>query len=132
MILGSEGATAIAPIDCVGCESKIGFQVRPSSSVFPTPPLTTPDKKVCGLPGTPVIARVRPPRNGPTNRHCRSWVTTAVEVCARDSPEAQIVSRTAHSIEYKRISTTIDSFSFLPLEPACMIVHVLLFLTGGS
>ena len=43
-----EGATAIAPMDCVGCESKIGTQVRPSSSDFHTPPFTAPARKVCG------------------------------------------------------------------------------------
>ena len=42
MTLGSDGATAIAPIEPVGWSSKIGIQVRPSSVVFQTPPLTTP------------------------------------------------------------------------------------------
>ena len=36
----SLGATAIAPIDCVGWSSKIGFQVRPASSLFQMPPST--------------------------------------------------------------------------------------------
>ena len=38
----SEGATAIAPIEAIGSESKIGFQVRPPSLVFHTPPSTAP------------------------------------------------------------------------------------------
>src|SRR5882757_4969877 len=107
MTLESEGATAIAPIDCVGCESKIGFQVRPSSSVFHTPPLTAPAKNVCGWPGTPVIARVRPPRNGPTKRHCRSWVIGELLDCAKEAPEPVIVSKTAQSVRYKRILANI-------------------------
>jgi len=41
-VLGSEGATAIAPIDWVGCPSNIGCQVRPPSAVFHTPPFTAP------------------------------------------------------------------------------------------
>src|SRR5450755_550606 len=113
MIFGSEDDTAIAPIDCVGCESKIGIQVRPSSSVFHTPPLTAPVKNVWGWPGTPVIARVRPPRNGPTKRHCRSWVIGEISVCAAGTPEAVIVSRTTQSIRYERILVNIDSFSAL-------------------
>ena len=36
------GATATQPIDPVGWSSKIGFQVRPASVVFQTPPLTMP------------------------------------------------------------------------------------------
>ena len=32
----------IAPIDAIGCSSKIGFQVRPASIVSQTPPLTLP------------------------------------------------------------------------------------------
>jgi len=37
-----EGATAIAPIEAMGCESKIGVQVRPAFSLFHTPPPTAP------------------------------------------------------------------------------------------
>ena len=36
---GFDGATASAPIEPVGWSSKIGFQVRPKSVVFQTPPL---------------------------------------------------------------------------------------------
>ena len=42
MVLGSEGAMAMAPMEPVGWSSKMGFQVRPKSSVFHTPPLFTP------------------------------------------------------------------------------------------
>src|SRR5438552_1220753 len=77
MMLGLEGATAMAPIDWVGCESNIGTHVRPSSSDFQTPPFTAPAKKVCGWPGTPATARVRPPRRGPSIRHGRSCVMGA-------------------------------------------------------
>ena len=37
-----DGATATQPIDPVGWSSKIGFQVRPASVVFQTPPFTMP------------------------------------------------------------------------------------------
>ena len=33
---------AMAPIDAIGCESKIGVQVRPALVVFHTPPPTEP------------------------------------------------------------------------------------------
>ncbi len=36
--LGSEGATAIEPIEDTGCESKTGFQSRPPLTDFQTPP----------------------------------------------------------------------------------------------
>jgi hypothetical protein len=36
--LGSEGATAIEPIELTGCSSKTGFQRIPPSSDFHTPP----------------------------------------------------------------------------------------------
>jgi hypothetical protein len=35
-------ATAMAPIEPVGCSSKMGDQVRPKSSVRHTPPSTAP------------------------------------------------------------------------------------------
>src|SRR5579871_5424276 len=102
MMFGAEGDTAIAPIDCVGCESKIGFHVRPSSSVFHTPPLTAPARKVWGWPGTPVMARVRPPRKGPTSRHCKSCVIPAVVDCACDTPTLQLIKKTTQSTPYER------------------------------
>jgi hypothetical protein len=39
---GSEGATAIAPIDDTGWLSKMGFQCAPASVVFQSPPLAAP------------------------------------------------------------------------------------------
>src|SRR5205085_7480331 len=39
---GFDGATASAPIDATGCESKIGIHVRPALIVFQTPPFTDP------------------------------------------------------------------------------------------
>src|SRR2546423_7600518 len=50
--------------------SKIGVQFCPASVVFQTPPATPPKYQVSGSPGTPSIARARPPRNGPIWRHC--------------------------------------------------------------
>ena len=41
-VSGEEGATAIAPMDATGCESKTGSQSRPPSMDFQTPPLTAP------------------------------------------------------------------------------------------
>src|SRR5438105_7829492 len=69
MMLGSDGATARAPIEPVGWSSKIGVQVWPKSVVFHTPPLLTPIRNSFGLPGMPVAPTVRPPRNGPMHRH---------------------------------------------------------------
>ena len=42
MMFGSDGATAIDPIDPVGWSSKIGVHVRPALVVFQTPPFTIP------------------------------------------------------------------------------------------
>src|SRR5262249_37597631 len=41
-MFGLEGATAMAPIEAIGCESKIGAQVRPELVDFHTPPPTDP------------------------------------------------------------------------------------------
>src|SRR5947199_5402091 len=54
----------------MSCLSKSGAQFAPPSNVFQTPPATAPKYQVFGSPGTPSIARARPPRNGPTCRHC--------------------------------------------------------------
>src|SRR5438045_7309336 len=70
MVLWSEGATAIAPIDEISCLSKSGVQFAPPSTVFQTPPATAPKYQVFGSPGTPSMAKARPPRKGPTCRHC--------------------------------------------------------------
>src|SRR5436309_14512759 len=60
----------MAPIDEMSCLSKSGVQFCPPSIVFQTPPATPPKYHVSGSPGTPSIASARPPRNGPTWRHC--------------------------------------------------------------
>ena len=39
-MFGSEGATAMEPMEPVGWSSKIGTHVRPASVVFQTPPFT--------------------------------------------------------------------------------------------
>src|SRR5438045_9546262 len=57
-------------MDEISCLSKSGVQFAPPSAVFQTPPVTAPKCQVLGSPGTPSIARARPPRNGPTCRHC--------------------------------------------------------------
>src|SRR6266576_4509442 len=57
-------------MDEMSCLSKSGVQFAPPSSVFQTPPATAPKYQVFGSPSTPSIARARPPRNGPTCRHC--------------------------------------------------------------
>src|SRR2546429_4945319 len=54
----------------MSCLSKSGVQFAPPSTVFQIPPATAPKYQVFGSPGTPSIARARPPRNGPTCRHC--------------------------------------------------------------
>src|SRR4029453_1209557 len=54
----------------MSCLSKRGVQFAPPSTVFQTPPATAPKYQVFGSPGTPAMAKARPPRNGPTCRHC--------------------------------------------------------------
>src|SRR5438270_2897866 len=54
----------------MSCLSKSGVQFCPASVVFQTPPATPPKYHVSGSPGTPSIARARPPRKGPIWRHC--------------------------------------------------------------
>src|SRR5205814_3986863 len=54
----------------MSCLSKSGAQFAPPSNVFQTPPATAPKYQVFGSPRTPSIAKARPPRNGPTCRHC--------------------------------------------------------------
>src|SRR5256886_4754488 len=70
MVLWSERATAIAPMEEMSSLSKSGVQFAPPSAVFQTPPATAPKYQVLGSPGTPSMARARPPRKGPTCRHC--------------------------------------------------------------
>src|SRR5438067_7577349 len=43
-ILGLEGSTATAPIDCAGCRSNTGLKVVPPLTDFQTPPLAEPTK----------------------------------------------------------------------------------------
>src|SRR3954468_13295427 len=71
MMRGSEGATAMAPMEPGGWSSKMGAQERPASVVFQTPPLLTPMKKVLGWSGMPAAPTVRPPRWGPMQRQRR-------------------------------------------------------------
>lgn len=63
---------AMAPMEAIGWASNIGVQVTPPFVVFQTPPPTVPNKYSFGLPGKPVAATTRPPRNGPIMRHCIS------------------------------------------------------------
>jgi hypothetical protein len=37
-VLGSDGATAMSPIECTGCSSKMGSHVTPPSVVLWMPP----------------------------------------------------------------------------------------------
>src|ERR1700747_47445 len=60
----------MAPIDEMSSLSKSGVQFCPASIFFQTPPATPPKYQVSGSPGTPSIANARPPRKGPTWRHC--------------------------------------------------------------
>src|SRR4029077_2079611 len=57
-------------MDEMSCLSNSAVQFAPPSSVFQTPPAPAPKYQVFGSPGTPSMARARPPRNGPTCRHC--------------------------------------------------------------
>src|SRR5689334_4423303 len=57
-------------MDEMSCLSNSGIQLAPPSVVFHTPPATAPKYQVLGSSRTPSIVRARPPRNGPTCRHC--------------------------------------------------------------
>ena len=62
--------TAIAPTDPVLKKpSETGFQLRPPSSVFQTPPPVAPMKYVKGWLGIPATAVTLPPLKGPIQRH---------------------------------------------------------------
>src|SRR6185437_6313587 len=82
MMSGFEGATASEPTEPVGCPSKIGFHVRPKSSLFQTPPSVAAMKKTLGWSGIPSIATVRPARNGPIQRQRISWYIAGLNCCA--------------------------------------------------
>src|SRR6266851_1975767 len=81
-MLGSDSATAIAPIEETGCLSKSAVQFPPPSVDFHTPPAAPPKKYVFGSPGMPVTASDRPPRNGPTSRHFIPLNNVSGTVCA--------------------------------------------------
>src|ERR1700730_3470449 len=59
---GSEGSSAIAPIDCTGCSSKTGLKVVAPSVDFHTPPLAAPTNSVTLPDGSvePARAEIRP------------------------------------------------------------------------
>ena len=59
---GSDGSSAIAPMDCTGCLSKTGLNVVPPSRDFQTPPEAAPTNSVT-FPSSstrPVTAEIRP------------------------------------------------------------------------
>src|SRR5258705_12460922 len=66
--LGSDGATAIDPMDAVGWSSKTGFHSWPPFVDFQTPPEAVAAKYVRGSPATPATRATRPPMNGPRRR----------------------------------------------------------------
>src|SRR6185312_12943147 len=67
MMLGLDGAIASAPIACTGMLSETGRNVAPLSADFHTPPDAAPTYQTRLLPGTPVIAAMRPPSAGPSS-----------------------------------------------------------------
>src|SRR5690349_19986767 len=70
MILGDDGATAIAPTaDVVKYPSETMSQSAPPLVVFHTPPAQPPKYNVPGSVGCPATATTRPPRCGPIQRH---------------------------------------------------------------
>src|SRR6266545_497623 len=71
MTLGSEGATAIEPVEEIGWSSNTGFQESPPSSDLQTPPEAVAAKKTLELPGTPATRATRPPQAGPRRRYLR-------------------------------------------------------------
>ena len=72
---GLDGATESAPIAWTGRLSEIGRNVAPLSTDFHTPPDAAPRYQTRGLPGTPLIAEMRPPSAGPIiwNRNGSGW-----------------------------------------------------------
>src|ERR1035437_815810 len=68
-MLRSDGATAIEPIEEIGCSSKIDFHVAPPSVDFQTPPDAMAAKYVDGSPGMPAARDTRPPAAGPMLRY---------------------------------------------------------------
>src|SRR5512140_2026822 len=72
MTFGSEGATAMAPIDKTALSSKTGVHVTPPLVVLKTPPTAPATYIVSGSPGSPTNTGVRPAcAVGPMLRHCR-------------------------------------------------------------
>ena len=58
---GSDGATAMAPIEAASCRSKMGSQPTPPSLLRHRPPEAAPAYQVSGSPGTPATAETRLP-----------------------------------------------------------------------
>src|SRR5687767_5452455 len=73
----------MSPIDAMGCESKIGFQLIPPFVVFQTPPEAEPTYTTFGLPGTPSTSATRPLMlTGPILRHSRPFQIAVSESVA--------------------------------------------------
>ena len=94
--VGVDG-TAMAPIEPAGWPSKMGFQVRPASSVSQTPPSTAPNQKCRASPGMPATVSTRPPRNGPIRRHCRAWMSEAGTAAKAAEPAASASNAQANT-----------------------------------
>src|SRR5690349_21915429 len=71
MTSGFDSETATAPTEeLLIWPSVTGSQLSPPSTVFHSPPPTAPKYASRGRPFTPLTAIDRPPRSGPTLRHC--------------------------------------------------------------
>src|SRR5258708_34275162 len=82
MTLGSESATATAPMEDMRSLSVSDVQLPPPSVDFHSPPAAAPRKYVFGSPGIPVTASARPPRYGPMSRHFMSLKRDSGTFCA--------------------------------------------------
>src|ERR1700682_3063442 len=116
MVLGSEGATASAPIEPTGWPSNMGTHTTPASVVFQIPPFTEPKSKVVESPGTPATATTRPPRKGPIKRHLSPFISSggtgwAIAVTAKNRKKKAKMRWFKHDQNLCKLQTLVWIFS---------------------
>src|SRR3989442_2983659 len=89
MMLGLDGATAIAPIEPVASRSKSGSQLEPESLERHRPPLSKPMYRTVGCTDEPLEARARPARAGPIERQRSAELTSGDCAMAVDQTAAK-------------------------------------------
>ncbi len=99
---------ATAPTDeLLICPSVTGLQVCPPSVVFHSPPPTAPKKYSSRRDGLPADAIERPPRTGPTLRHCNALKKTAAYpvACASGARPATAAATTTAAHDSSEIES---------------------------